>query len=220
MKTRNAKKKVAVENLLTETTVVEEDEGATDFVSQNFKFYSLCDWKEGMKFMVVPEKYDMVVKTFHDASTGKEVSSMSLRHKIMIYEGHSEGSDGRSHIDFLCQDNNKKYYYEVPSGSFDDYCYGKMGVPTLAFLGDVDTARVKLMDKLLLTKTTKYRIDTNYDTEVPFAVSVKGYICIVPVLHEHGKNIITLLLEQICCNRRVNAAGKSDAHFDFALVHN
>ena len=138
---------------------------AKDFISENFRYYSLCDWKEGMKFMVVPEKYDMVVKTFHDASTGKEVSSMSLRHKIMIYEGHSEGSDGRSHIDFLCQDNNKKYYYEVPSGSFDDYCYGKMGVPTLAFLGDVDTARVKLMDKLLLTKTTKYRIDTNYDTE-------------------------------------------------------
>ena len=49
VKTRNAKKKVAVENLLTETTVVEEDEGATDFVSQNFKFYSLCDWKEGIK---------------------------------------------------------------------------------------------------------------------------------------------------------------------------
>ena len=138
---------------------------AKDFISKNFKYHSLCDWKEGMKFMVVPEKYDMVVKTFHDASTGKEVSNMPLRHKIMIYEGHSEGSDGRSHINFLCQDDNKRYYYEIPSGTFDDYCYNKKGVPTLAFLGDVDIAREKLIDKYLFTKATKYRIDTDYNNE-------------------------------------------------------
>lgn len=138
---------------------------AMDFISKYFKYYSLCDWKEGMKFMVVPEKYDMVVKTFHDASTGKEVSNMPLRHKIMIYKGHSESSDGRTHINFLCQDDNKRYYYELPSGSFDDYCYNRRGVPTLAYLGDVDTARVKLMDKYLFTKATKYRIDTDYDAE-------------------------------------------------------
>ena len=134
VKTRNAKKKVAVENLLTDETTVEEEETATDFVGQNFKFYSLCDWKEGMKFMVMPEKYDLVVKTFADAGTGKEVSSMSLRHKIMIYKGKSESSDGHWRMNFLCQDNNQMYYYEIPSGSFDDYCYGKLGVPTLAYL--------------------------------------------------------------------------------------
>ena len=39
----------------------QEEETATDFISQNFKFYSLCDWQEGMKFMVMPEKYDLVV---------------------------------------------------------------------------------------------------------------------------------------------------------------
>ena len=120
VKTRNAKKKVAVENLLTDSTTVEEDETATDFVSQYFKYHSLCNWKEGMKFMVMPEKYDLVVKTFCDASTGKEVSSMSLRHKIMTYKGKSESSDGHWRMNFQCE-NNKMYYYEIPSGSFDDY---------------------------------------------------------------------------------------------------
>ena len=36
---------------------------------------------------------------------------MTLRHKIMIYKGHTEGADGHSRINFLCQDNNKNYYY-------------------------------------------------------------------------------------------------------------
>jgi len=116
-----------------------------------------------MKFMVMPEKYDLVVKTFADAATGKEVSSMTLRHKIMIYKGHDESSDGHSRVNFHCQDNDKDYYYEIPSGSFDDYCYNKLGVPTLAYLGDVDIAREKLMGKTLYTKTQYFRVDTEYD---------------------------------------------------------
>ena len=164
VKTRNVKKKVVVENLLTDSTSIEEeDEAATDFISQHFKFYSLCDWKEGMKFMVMPEKYDLVVKTFTDAGRGKEVSSMTLRHKIMIYKGVTESSDGHWHMNFLCQDDNKLYYYEIPSGSFDDYCYGKLGVPTLAYLGDVDIAKEQLMGKKLFTKTRVYRVDTDFD---------------------------------------------------------
>jgi len=162
VKTKNAKKSAVVENADSAAQEAEEKK-AHDFISENFKFYSLCDWKEGMKFMVMPEKYDMVVKTFHDAATGKEVSSMPLRHKIMIYKGHNVAADGHSRINFYCEDNQRNYYYEVPSGSFEDYCYGKMGVPTLAYLGDVDIAREKLMGKTLFTKTTKYRIDTEYD---------------------------------------------------------
>ena len=162
VKTRNAKKKVAVENLLTDSTAVEEEETANDFIAKFFKYHSLCDWKEGMKFMVMPEKYDLVVKTFCDAGTGKEVSSMSLRHKIMTYKGKSESSDGHWRMNFQC-DNNKMYYYEIPSGSFDDYCYGKLGVPTLAYLGDVDIAKEQLMGKKLYTKTRIYRVDTETD---------------------------------------------------------
>lgn len=165
VKTRTAQQKaVAAQQAAKSEAASQTDENApTDFISQNFKFYSLCDWKEGMKFMVMPEKYDLIVRTFSDAATGKEVSSMSLRHKIMIYRGHTVSADGHSRINFLCQDENKMYYFEIPNGSFDDYCYGKFGVPTLAYLGDVDIAREKLMGKKLYTKGTIYRIDTEYD---------------------------------------------------------
>lgn len=162
VKTRGAKKKAQLE-LAADSLLNQEEETARDFVSENFKFYSLCDWQEGMKFMVMPEKYDLVVKTFADAATGKEVSSMSLRHKIMIYKGHSESSDGHHRVNFYCPDNDKDYYYEIPSGTFDDYCYNKLGVPTLAYLGDVDIAREKLMGKTVYTKTQYYRVDTEYD---------------------------------------------------------
>ncbi|MCR4582419.1 MAG: hypothetical protein K5764_02540 [Prevotella sp.] len=161
VKTRSAKKAAVVAD--NAGAVQEEEETATDFISQHFKFYSLCDWKEGMKFMVLPEKYDLIVKTFADASTEKEVSSMSLRYKIMVYKGHKQAMDGHDRLYFLCQDNNKEYYYEIPNGSFEDYCYGKLGVPTLAYLGDVDIAREQLMGKKMFTKATVYRIDTEFD---------------------------------------------------------
>jgi len=83
VKTRGAKKSAQAFEVSDLTGIVPE-ETATDFISQNFKFYSLCDWQEGMKFMVIPEKYDLVVKTFTDAATGKEVSSMPLKYKIMV----------------------------------------------------------------------------------------------------------------------------------------
>ncbi len=165
VKTKNAKKTAVSEAASGEGEQQPEEEKAHDFISENFKYYSLCDWQEGMKFMVMPEKYDMVVKTFHDAASGKEVSSMPLRYKIMIYKGHTEAADGHSHINFYCEDDKKNYYYEVPTGSFDDYCYGKMGVPTLAYLGDVDIAREKLIGKTLFTKTTHFKIDTDYDSD-------------------------------------------------------
>lgn len=165
VKTRTAQQKaVAAQQEASNEAESQADENApTDFISQNFKFYSPCDWQEGMKFMVMPEKYDLIVRTFSDAATGKEVSSMSLRHKIMIYKGHTVSSDGHSRMNFLCQDENKMYYFEIPNGSFDDYCYSKFGVPTLAYLGDVDIAREKLMGKKLYTKGRIYRVDTEYD---------------------------------------------------------
>ena len=143
----------------------EEEEASRDFISQNFKYHSLCDWQEGMKFMVMPEKYDLVVRTFTDAETGKEVSNLTLKYKVMVYKGHSESKDGHAQVNFLCQDDNKAYYYEIGYGSFEDYCFQKTGVPTLAYLGDVDIAREKLMDKMLYTKTKRYRVDTEYDGE-------------------------------------------------------
>ena len=165
VKTKGAKKSAQTQMADELAAAQQEVEEAKDFIGHNFKFYSLCDWQEGMKFMVMPEKYDLVVKTFTDAATGKEVSSMPLKYKIMVYKGHHESTDGHARIDFLCQDNGKSYYYEIPSGSFEDYCYTKTGVPTLAYLGDVDIAREKLMGRTLFTKTQFFRIDTEYDGE-------------------------------------------------------
>ena len=163
VKTKNVKPEVTKTEARAKSEAKEEAEEAKDFMGKNFRFYSMCDWKPGMRFMVMPEKYDMLVNTFCDANTNKEVSSSRLRHKIMVYKGHQEMANGRVHINFTCQDDHKNYYYELPNGTFDDYCFGKLGVPTLAYLDDVDKARELLMGKELLTRTEFFREDTEYD---------------------------------------------------------
>lgn len=162
VKTKNVKK-VEVAQAVTAENVVAEDAEPKDFMGKNFRYYSMCDWKDGMRFMVIPEKYDLLVGTFRDMSNNKEVSSGRLRHHIMVYKGHEDMLNGRVHVNFYCETDKKSYYYELPNGTFDDYCYGKMGVPTLAYLGDVDKARELLMDQTLLTRTQFFRIDTEYD---------------------------------------------------------
>jgi hypothetical protein len=101
----------------------------------------------------------------------------------MVYKGHSQTADGRCHINFTCEDNNKNYYYEVPNGTFEDYCGDKMGVPTLAYLGDVDIARNNLMGAKLYTKTNIYRVDdetsANGYTEV--SVSLNTPVTVVAI---------------------------------------
>ena len=161
VKTKGVKKTVAKVNQ--DAAAQEEEAENLDFMGKNFRFYSMCDWKEGMRFMVIPEKYDLLVNTFRDANTNKEVSSGKLRHYIMVYKGHEDMPNGRVHINFTCENDNKDYYYVLPNGTFDDYCYGKMGVPTLAYLGDVDKARELLLGKTLLTRAQTYRVDTEYD---------------------------------------------------------
>ena len=140
---------------------IKKSQKARDFITENFPYESMCSWRPGMKFMVIPDKYDLIVKTFTDADEGNEVSSMSLRTHIMEYRGYDEGSDGHDRVNFKDLNNGRSYYYEIPNGSFKDHCEGKIGVPTLAYLGDVDIAKEKLMDKKLVTKTTIYRIDVD-----------------------------------------------------------
>ena len=134
----------------------------TDFMGKNFRYYSMCDWKVGMRFMVIPEKYDLLVSTFFDAATNKAVANGVMRHKIMVYQGHNMLSNGRVHINFTCEDDGKSYYFVQPWGTFEDYCYSKSGIPTLAYLGDVDKARELLMNQPLLTRTQRFRVDTQY----------------------------------------------------------
>lgn len=162
VKTKNVKR-TAEKAVATADDVQKEDTEPQDFMGKNFRFYSMCDWQEGMRFMVIPEKYDLLVNTFRDSGTDKEVSSARLRYHIMEYKGHETMPNGREHVKFFCATDNKSYYYELPNGTFDDYCLGKMGVPTLAYLGDVDKARELLMDQTLITRTQFFRVDTEYD---------------------------------------------------------
>jgi hypothetical protein len=157
------KTKGVQKSVVTNSQDSEDESEPTDFMGKNFRFYSMCDWKVGMRFMVIPEKYDLLVNTFCDATTNKEVNTGRLRHKIMVYQGHETMPNGREHINFLCEDENKAYYYELPFGIFDDYCYSKLGVPTLAYLGDVDKARELLINQPLLTRSQIYRVDLSYE---------------------------------------------------------
>ena len=163
VKTKGVKPVVKMTKKDEKGQTTEQEAEPTDFMGKNFRYVSMCDWKEGMRFMVVPEKYDMLVNTFSDAATGKEVSSSRLRHKIMVYKGHEDTTSGRVHVNFYCEDDKKNYYYELPNGSFDNYCFGKLGVPTLAYLGDVDKARELLMNQVMLTRTEFFREDTEWD---------------------------------------------------------
>ena len=146
--------------------VPEEKEKADDqttavsFIQKNFPYQSMCDWKEGMRFMVIPDKKDMVIRTFCD-STGSMVSSMSLRHKILVYKGHSGENELHERVNFEDEADGTPYYFELPTNKFDDYCFTKHGVPTLAYLGDVDIAIDLLVGKRLITKRKIYNVDVS-----------------------------------------------------------
>ena len=165
VKTKGVETPVVTPAATADAPEVQSASQPVDFVGKNFKYYSLCEWKEGFRFMVLPEKYDLIVKTFTDAATKKEVSSLPLRYHIMVYKGHGKSDEVHECINFYDETNGKNYYYEIPSGTFEDYCYAKTGVPTLAYLGDVDTARDKLIGKTLVTRTTTYRVDTDAESD-------------------------------------------------------
>ena len=162
VKTKGAKKTVVAASA-EDPQAAKETEEPQDTLSRFFRHVSMCDWGEGMRFMVIPDKKDMVIKTFADAETGQMVSSLKLRHKIMVYQGHENTGGLHERVNFKCEDDGKAYYFEVPTASFDDYCFGKLGVPTLAYLGDVDAAIEFFKDKTLFTLASEYYVDTELD---------------------------------------------------------
>lgn len=163
VKTKGAKKVAVEAQAAAEGDSTATKEEPVDEIARNFHYVSMCDWGEGMRFMVIPDKKDMVIKTFADAETDKMVSSLSLRHKIMVYQGHENAGGLHERVNFRCEDDGKMYYFEVPTASFSDYCFGKLGVPTLAYLGDVDVAIDFFKDKTLFTVADEYYVDTELD---------------------------------------------------------
>ena len=156
-----------------------------------FPYVSLCDWTPGMRFMVIPDKKDLIIKSFADANTGLMVSTQSLRHKVLVYNGHDgdemhKNLNGGLHerIYFTCEEDGRQFFFEVPTAGFDDYCYTKSGIPSLVYLGDVDVAMEKLMGKTVLTLAQEYYVDTQsagdgYDVIFDIPVGTEGKIVAV-----------------------------------------
>lgn len=161
VKTKNAKEPAKV---ATQDSTAVEEEKARNLMNELFPRRSLCEWNDSMLFMVLPDKRDLVLRVFHDGFTNNPVSTMTLLHKLMRYQSHTrDNGTNRDRINFITEDSDRHpYYFEVPSGTFDDYCFTKYGVPALAYLNDVETARKVLLGKTLVTKTNAYWIDATY----------------------------------------------------------
>lgn len=48
------------------------------FINDHFKHYNLCDWTPGMKFMVIPERKDIIIPPFKSTETNKEVDIQEI----------------------------------------------------------------------------------------------------------------------------------------------
>ena len=146
-------------------SAAEQEKPKQDFISRNFKYISMCDWTPGMRFMVLPTQKDLIIKTFAEKKTGNMVSSKSLEKKIMVYDGHGNDQGSLHEQVYFHVENqpNEVYYFEVPTAKFDDYCYGKVGVPALAYLGDVDKAQDLLVGKRVRVLVRDMLQDTGTD---------------------------------------------------------
>lgn len=145
------------------TSVSTPNSPEQQFINANFPHYRLCDWVPGMKFMCLPERKDILLPPFKDAETGKEINTGSLKYKIFEYLGYENTEYGPLHINFECE--GKQYYYEQKSITFEQYCLKpKAGVPSLAYLADVDMAKELLVGQTLYLNTDKVRVDDNSTT--------------------------------------------------------
>lgn len=154
------------------------------FINDHFRFYSLCDWTPGMKFMVIPERKDMLIPVFKSAETNREVNTGELKYKIFEYLGTETTDRGYVHFNFDCE--GKQYYHEVKNTTLDQYCMKpKAGIPALAYLGDVDIAKELLEGSTLYTRTNKVRIDDPNSTsgykEVPIGMNEKVTVTAIGV---------------------------------------
>lgn len=129
----------------------EEDElmEQTDYISANFPYLSMCDWKPGMRFMVIPTQKDLIQNPFVDGRTGMMVSTRALKGKVFVFDGPTNNK-GKLHEGMLFHvegNPSETYIFEVPTLTFADYCGSKTGLPALAYLDEVDRAQDSLVGK-------------------------------------------------------------------------
>lgn len=132
-----------------------------DFVTANFPRVALENWTTDMKFMVLPERKDLTMEAFYEEDTNKKIGVGQLKYKILEYQGY-EITEPRNfiHFKFYNEEDNKTYYYEVKNQSYAEFCgKPKAGIPTLAYLGDVDKAKELLEGRTLYTAAGVYLVD-------------------------------------------------------------
>lgn len=185
-------------------TVVSEEE---EFLTEHFPLIRLCDWQPGMKFMIVPDKVDMIISTFKLYDSKKDVENSTLKYKIFEFTGTEEDSQS---LRFLFRCDGINYYHEIKYKKLESYCREKpkADIKTLAYLGDVDIAKEALTGKVLYTRTSNVRIDDSnayngyLDIKIPrntkvtvTAVGVGNKECPVKVVFtdDKGKSYYTEL---------------------------
>ena len=134
------------------------------FVKENFTYRSLCDWTEGMRFMVYPNERESLLGFFADAETGRDVPTGTLRKHIVLYKGHEVTERGYIHLNFEVADTKQRVYYEVRNIDFDSYCEKTTGggVPGLVYLDDVDKAKELMMGQVYYSRhEVFYKDDRN-----------------------------------------------------------
>lgn len=162
----------------TTSTAGEESE----FIANHFKNYRLNEWVPGLKFMVIPNRTDMIISTFVDAESGKDVGSGELKYKIMEYTGAEDTPKGAARFNFTCE--GKNYYHEEGYTKVADFCAKpKAGIATLAYLGDVDTAKELLEGQTLYTRGTEFCRDNENaaDGFDPVTLPVNSQVTVVAV---------------------------------------
>lgn len=136
------------------------------FVEDNFRFYSLCNWTPGMKFMYIIEEKFNFIPTFSDYKTETQVDNNFFHHKIMVFEGVEERENdkqGRSFVStrFVFSTNGEKYYHEIKSQRLNEICIKspRSYIKGLVYLDDIDKARSLLLGRTVYTKVKTLRVD-------------------------------------------------------------
>jgi hypothetical protein len=161
-----------------------DDSAEQQFINANFPYYRLCDWVPGMRFLCIPERKDILIPVFKAADTEQEVSTGAFKYKLFEYLGYENTERGHMRLHFECE--GAQYYYEQKNISFEEYCLKpKAGVPSLAYLGDVDLAKELLVGQTLYLRTNKVRVDDNATTsgyrDVTVTVNTKVKVTAVGV---------------------------------------
>lgn len=178
----------AQDNYLVKTTAGQKNSAGPEeeqFVIDNFPYFSICDLKEGQKFMLIVEDKYGFMSTLKSYSNNKEIANSKMQYKILEFQGTEETETdsyiGSSYFSrFIFGSEGERYYYEVKQRHVSDICNNnpRALIHNLVYLGDVDIAREQLVGKTLYAKVTKAWVDNgtagsgSHEVNIPLNMEV------------------------------------------------